>query len=450
MPQQMHQQYSGSHQQGYKDDAHDESEDEEEEYSSDDDDDDDDDEEDDEDDDDDADDEEEDDEDESEEDESDSDDIEASGNAEKTVGNAGGYPYSPSGHAKNAPLNPSMEASFQEYMQTAEGRMAMETEQNRLEHAIQLQQISERRKAERNAKYDPAKKKGKKTKRTFAMAAGAVLATATAVFSSIGSMFSSPKKKKRSVRGSGGAGLGKKGQLDLEGGATGTGSEIRPAASATQSTSSTVKDRRPKRTAASGSDGAPQGHGQGPPQGPPNAPPNRFRHDVVGDATDTHHTRTDEEEGEEDSSDDETGSGSVSSDDSDVKVVRAPLLPEWVSWKGITTNVGSFFTKFTPDAPPVDGSTPPSSVTPSHLLEIVSSNSIEAARRFGKPVVETIQFALKQTGAGVAVVAGSVWGHLNAALQRYVEGTIDSNGSNARRDRELAIAPTTTRDAMAP
>ena len=418
----LQQQHSVGNQQGYRDDANDESEGDEDEYSDDEDEDEEEDEDKDDDEDDDDDEDEDEDEDESEDGESDGDDIEASSNVEKGSGsNAEGYPF---GHHAKTPS----------------------AGQNRSEQTLTTQQNNERRIAGRNAKYDPSKKKGKTNKRTFAMAAVAVFATATSLFSSIGSMFASPKKKKRGIKGSGQDGVGKKRLMDLEGGANGADVETRPAASARPSTSSAGDDRRPTRTTNSAAVSAPQGwgHGQGPLQGPPNGPPNRYRHEVVGDTP----RAADEEEGDDDDSSDEDGSGSsVSSDDSDANANSAPLLPEWVSWKGLTTNVRSFFTPAAAD-PPIDGEPP--AMTAPRLLEMVSTTSVEVAKKIGKPIVETIQWSLKQTGAGVAVVAGSIWVRLNAALQQYVDNTIDNNGNNARRDRELAIAPSTTRDALAP
>jgi hypothetical protein len=89
------------------------------------------------------------------------------------------------------------------------------------------------------------------------------------------------------------------------------------------------------------------------------------------------------------------------------------------------------------------------------LWDQVSTRTVEAAKIIGTASVETVQWALQRTGAGMAVVGGAIWQHLNAALARYVNDTIDSGNRSIQpqppsRERALDIAPVTMRDAMAP
>ena len=92
-------------------------------------------------------------------------------------------------------LPPKMETAFQHYIQTSDGKKALETEQSRVEQAMELKEMKEHRLMVRKQQYDARPKKGKKPKRTFAMAANAVLTAAwtpmTLVLAPIGSIWNS-------------------------------------------------------------------------------------------------------------------------------------------------------------------------------------------------------------------------------------------------------------------
>ena len=185
---------------------------------------------------------------------------------------------------------------------------------------------------------------------------------------------------------------------------------------------------------------------------------NRFRHETVDD----------EEEGgvgDDDEDEDEDGD-SVSSDEADA-AAKKPLFP---SWREVTATVEGLFTRasaasavstasgtVTTAAAIGDGdaTTDAASGGPGGLWDTVSATTVDAAKKIGSASVETVQWALQRTGAGMAVVGGAIWQHVNAALARYVNDTIDSGNRGIQaqppsRERALDIAPVTMRDAMAP
>ena len=162
--------------------------------------------------------------------------------------------------------------------------------------------------------------------------------------------------------------------------------------------------------------------------------------------------------------DSDSDSDSVSSDDSDVKTVQSPLSPAWMSWSVLSNNVSALYDRakgIITSTHPTNLPTPSTSLTTIESgggsLSLTTPTQETASTRLWDKVtttsVETMQWALLQTGAGVAVVAGSIWNRINNALQRYVNETIDNNTGGGRGrppSRELTIAPSTTRDAMAP
>ena len=146
----------------------------------------------------------------------------------------------------------------------------------------------------------------------------------------------------------------------------------------------------------------------------------------------------------------------MSSNDSDVRVVQSPLLPSWLSWSTLSNNVTTLYNRakgiITTTNPPSQSNVSANESAVGLPLTTTTHDSVPSRLwdQLTTTSVETMQWALLQTGAGVAVVAGSIWNRINNALQRYVNETIDNNTGGGRPSRELTIAPSTTRDAMAP
>ena len=226
-------------------------------------------------------------------------------------------PHDTENHNHNrSTLPPKMETAFQHYMQSSEGKMALETEQSRVEQAMELKKMKERRLMVRKQQYDARPKKGKKPKRTFAMAANAVLTAAwtpmTVVLAPIGSIWNSLQSASSSSSSSSNKNKKKRGKdassssssspsshvhdskhenhkhsnesIDLEGGT---------------STSMDEEEIRPPSASLAGGGPGPvvrRGHTSLDPQSPPSPPaketpvkpfthtkhPSNYRHDLIG------------------------------------------------------------------------------------------------------------------------------------------------------------------------
>lgn len=74
------------------------------------------------------------------------------------------------------------------------------------------------------------------------------------------------------------------------------------------------------------------------------------------------------------------------------------------------------------------------------LWDKVSNTSLIAAQHVGSIALLSLQWLVQTTGTGASIIAGHVWGHVNVALQRYVED-VTANAEVNRNNREIQRLP---------
>ena len=330
---------------------------------------------------------------------------------------------------KDDAMSPDMEMEFKDFLASVEGKAMMAMEQKRVEKMLEKEQVRERRRQERKRRYEQRLlKKGKgevKGPPTMVTIAGAAVASvwvpATTLLSAawlrLQSFGKKKRKKQRQLRTKGGkAGIDGLGEDDIEGGGslgadTATHAEtlLRPPSTAS------IAQRRPTKPTKDSSASRRRRNESG----------SDWRGAVTTGATATSGVSSDDDTSDSDES--------FSSDDSDVLVIKAPLLPAWASWAGLRAYTGALLAEATIlGLPPRQRASPPP-LTAGRLLQIASLGSVVVAKSVGSTSARTLQWTLERAGPYVTSTAGYWWGAVNRTVRRYAGVRVVGGGGRARK-----------------
>jgi hypothetical protein len=150
--------------------------------------------------------------------------------------------------------------------------------------------------------------------------------------------------------------------------------------------------------------------------------------------------------------DDDEDEESLSSDDSDVQVIKQPLLPGWLtSWEKLKEAVSMLRDSPSMQRPVATATAVWVRLTP--YLQMAVRGSFSMAQVFGSAALVHAQWALELTGNQAAVYGAAAWERLNDALQRYIENSVDgagnttnSNNNNSSGNNRRQITTMNTTD----
>ena len=145
-----------------------------------------------------------------------------------------------------------------------------------------------------------------------------------------------------------------------------------------------------------------------------------------------------ESQNEESDDDDDDDDLSLSSEDSDVKVIKAPLVPEWMTWERITSKWNDIVTSRPVQQLQTNSISALTHISP--YFQTFVRSSVSVAQVVGSAALVHTHWALQITGDHVATASSAAWIRVNEQLQRYVEESIDATNQRALANVHLTEA----------
>jgi hypothetical protein len=141
---------------------------------------------------------------------------------------------------------------------------------------------------------------------------------------------------------------------------------------------------------------------------------------------------------ESDDDDDDDYDLSLSSEDSDVKVIKAPLVPDWMTWESITSKWNTIVTSRPVQQLQTNSISALTLLSP--YFQTFVRSSVSVAQVVGSAALVHTQWALQITGDHVATASSAAWVRVNEQLQRYVEESIDATNQRILTNVHLTEA----------
>ena len=135
------------------------------------------------------------------------------------------------------------------------------------------------------------------------------------------------------------------------------------------------------------------------------------------------------------SSSEHSDNESVASVDSDLAILNAPLLPQWLSWKGIMENVskalGGGKKNNVLKVDRLDGVVPSSEEEKegSSILQPLVVEAEEMHKRSLQVIGNATTYVVTWVGMGLATIGGAVLNNLETALRSIADGVIEKKES---------------------